>query len=340
MPPAPNVEASPASEWVVGGPRIVSLLPSITEIVCEVGEGDRIVACTHECDAPSSIVVRIEDGSLPVVTRSHIDPTASQGEIDKAVRESLVSKASLYALREDVLAGIDPPPTHVLTQALCDVCAVAYDQVKSKCARLLAPGLDEKQGYRLLSVEPETLDDVRESIGIVGREIGAKDSAITDALDRFDSERRRIKAATDEKLGGAPGPRVAMLEWLDPLFFGGHWVCEMVEGAGGSYGLCSPGKRSEVMTADRLVEYDPDVIVVAPCGFGVKRAAEDTRAIMGKAAWWRELRAVREGRVFAADGNQFFSRPSPRLVGGMAILADIMHGIPCEHKDAFMRVDM
>jgi len=313
---------------------IVSLLPSLTEVVAELGLADRLVGITHECDYPPD-VMRL---GLEVVTTSYITG-GTQKEIDDEVRASLAENHSLYALKEDVLGRLKP--THVLTQSLCDVCAVAFDQVERKCARLLA-----SDPYQLLSVEPQSLEDVRQSIETVGAALGCKSEAIADAVGRFDAKLARVAGALPAPLAAgsaSPKPRVALLEWFDPLFYGGHWIQEMIQLAGGEYTLASRGERSKVMTAEALAEYDADVIVLAPCGFSLDRCVRDAKSILfdEKAeahGWWTNLRAVQHNRVYAADGNQFFSRPSPRLADGVMILAEIMHGSDFGQADHWIRL--
>jgi iron complex transport system substrate-binding protein len=300
---------------------IVSLLPSITEIVAELGLTDQLVGITHECDFPAETV-----RDKCVVTESYINPKLSQKEINDSVMASLVENNSLYALKEDALQRLRP--THVLTQSLCDVCAVAFDQVELKCARLL----QQSRPYKLLSIEPESLEDVRTSIETCGKALSCADESIQGALDRFDNKRSEIRRRVAEKIAQerateeaevvTPRPRVAMLEWFDPLFYGGHWIQEMVQDAGGEYSLSQKGERSKAMTPAELQAYDPDVIVLAPCGFNIERCVKDAKAILCKKdgpnyTWWSALRAVKSNRVYCSDGNQFFSRPSPRLVHGI-----------------------
>ncbi|UPQ97743.1 Fe/B12 periplasmic-binding domain-containing protein [Chloropicon primus] len=299
--------------------RVVSLLPSLTEIVAQLGKGEQLVGITHECDFPPDVVM-----GKKVVTESFVDPKASQREINDRVVESLAQNNSLYALREGAFR--DARPTHVLTQSLCDVCAVNFEQVKSKCSRLLAD-----DPYKLLSVEPQTLRDVRDSIQVVGASLDCSRAAIDEALARFDEGRASVRERVHRRLDRRR-PKVALLEWFDPLFTGGHWIHEMVEDAGGSYGLTRPGERSAVMTRSDLAAYDPDVIVLAPCGFDLDRCERDAKKILYDPEgehfeWWSGLRAVRESEVYACDGNQYFSRPSPRLVEGIEILAEVLHGV-------------
>ena len=171
----------------------------------------------------------------------------------------------------------------------------------------------------------------------MGNNLGASREAIDAALNRFDTKKAAIEAAVEEHLSqvgvGGEKPRVAVLEWCEPMFTGGHWIQEMVEAAGGSYSLAKKGERSRVMSQEELKEYDPDVIVMAFCGFDLERCEADTRKILMDQqgehyAWWSQLRAVRDGRVFCTDGNQYFSRPSHQLVDGIGILAQVMHGVP------------
>jgi iron complex transport system substrate-binding protein len=285
--------------------RIVSLLPSATEIVCGLGLGDELVAVTHECDFPPFV------RELPKATRTLVPKDAPSGEIDRLVRERLARQRALYSLDMPVLERLRPDL--IVTQALCDVCAVAEDEVQDAACRL--PGRP-----RVVNLEPETLAQVFEAIRLVAREAGI--------AGRGDETVRALEARVERVAARSQAverrPRVALLEWLDPPFSCGHWSPELVRLAGGHETLGREGERSRTLGWDEIAAAAPEVVFVACCGFDVERTLADVAALRDLPAW-RELPAVRAGRVYVADGSQYFSRPGPRLVDSLEILAHALH---------------
>lgn len=291
--------------------RIVTLLPSATEIVAALGLADRLVGVTHECDHPAEAVA----GRRRVTVAPFDAAALTQHEIDKQVSASVHAGASLYRLDEAALAELRP--THVLTQSLCEVCAVAHAVVVETMRRLFPDAPPA-----IVDLDPTNLDEVLRTIEIVGLECGVEDRAEAYVAElRADLDRVRFAVPCDVKR-----PRVAFLEWVEPLFHGGHWVPEMVTLAGGHDVLGMPGEASGRDTIERLVQTAPEVIVVAPCGFDPERAARDVEPLW-KQPWWCGLPAVKHDRVYAVDANAYFSRPGPRLVQGTAILARLFHGV-------------
>ena len=287
--------------------RIVSLLPSATEIVCVLGLGDELVGVTHECDHPPFV------RELPKVTRTLIPHDASSGRIDALVREQLTTERALYHLDMDALT--DLAPDLIVTQALCDVCAVAEAEVLEAACRL--PGSPP-----VVNLEPMTLAEVFEAIGAVGDAAGRADRAakvVAGLRARVDAVAARTATIPDPER-----PRVAFLEWIDPLFNGGHWNPELIALAGGVDVLGSPAAPSRTITWDAVRSAEPDVIFVACCGFPTERALEDLPLLQARDGW-DDLPAVREGRVYFADGNAFFSRPGPRIVDSLEVLAAALH---------------
>jgi iron complex transport system substrate-binding protein len=287
------------------GPRICSLLPSATEIVYALGLGDRLVGVTHECDFPP------EAAGKPRVTSSIIDSEAlSSGEIDRAVRDSLEQQSTIYHLDRDLLNWLCPDV--VLTQELCDVCAVGFGEVRRVVESI--PG-----SPRVVSLEPRTLSDVLDSILVVGRLGGALERAVAlhDALARRLIDVRAAAARSTPV-------RVLTVEWVDPVFVGGHWVPEMVGLAGGVDVLGVEGEPSREVSWVEIARSEPEVVVVIPCGFDLARALEEIRSAPLPTEW-HDLAAVRNSCVFAVDGSAYFSRPGPRLVDGVEILASILH---------------
>ena len=283
--------------------RIVSLLPAATEIAAALGAGPELVGISHECDHPPQVA------SLPRVTRSAIDASRSSAEIDRQVRERSGAGHALFALDETRLATL--APELVLTQALCDVCAVAEDDVRALAARLSpSPAVVTLGGTSLGGV----FDDVRRVATALGRpEAGDRLVAALEA--RVRAVHERLKAA------GAPRPRVAVIEWTEPLFAAGHWTPELVRRAGGEDVLARAGTHSREVNADEVRLARPDVIVVAPCGFDLARAGTELDRLRGSPAWsW-----ARDLRWAALDGNALLSRPGPRLVDALEQLAGVLH---------------
>lgn len=287
--------------------RIVSLLPSATEILCALALEDSLVGVTHECDY--SDLVR----SLPKVTRTLIPRDATSREIDALVRERLAADRALYSLDLPMLEELRPDL--IVTQALCDVCAVAEAEVRAAACAL--PGRP-----RVLNLEPQSLEDVLQTMGEVGRVTGRENRA----YDAVSELRRRINgvAARTARIPVEHRPRVAFLEWLDPLFNAGHWNPTLIELAGGVDVLGNRGTPSRTMPWEALVNARPDVVFVACCGYSAERALLDI-PILERGPGWEDLPCARSGRVYVTDGNAYFSRPGPRLVDGLEIMAHSLH---------------
>ena len=279
--------------------RIASLVPSATEALFGLGLGDQVVAVTHECDHPE------EARRLPRLTSSVIPEGLEPAEIDARVREVTGRGEALYGLDEATLAELEPDL--IVTQALCAVCAVSYDDVRAVAARL-------PSGPEVISLDPETLDDVLGDLGRLAFAAGRPQLA-PPLQNRLDA---RIQAVIDA-VPDAPGPRVAALEWLDPPFIGGHWVPEMIERAGGTDVLGEPGVKSRTVEWDAVAAASPDVIVVMPCGLYADEAEEQALAHVDR---WAQLGP---SRVFAVDAASSFSRPGPRLADGVELLGHLLH---------------
>lgn len=297
--------------------RIVSLLPSATEIVCAIGLGDELVGVTHECDYPPEAVGK------PVITRSvHDLATSSSRDIHRLVTASIHGGSSLYALDEAALAAAEPDL--ILTQELCRVCAVSYREVND-----VARAIDA--AITVVSLEPTSIEGIFNSITTVGAMTEAEDAAVdlVEALrERLGAVEQKVQARRD---AGGRSPRVVGLEWLDPPFASGHWVPEQIRRAGGWELLGSDGDRSMQTTWDAISEVDPEMILLMPCGFHLAETQREwgrTRRPPGYA----ELAAVRRGQVFALDGSAYFSRPGPRVIDGIELLAEIFD------PDAFVDV--
>jgi len=287
--------------------RIVSLLPSATEMICALGLRADLVGVSHECDHPPDVA------TLPRVTATRIAHGQTSAEIDRQVREELARRTALYTIERPLLETL--APDLLVTQALCDVCAVSAEEVEA-----VACGLP--RAARVFNLQPERLGDVLDSLVPLAEAAGQPDAgrALRAALAaRIDAV--AVRSAT---LPAAARPRVAMLEWLDPLFDAGHWNPELVTLAGGEPVFGHVGQPSTTRDWAALAAGDPDVIVIACCGFDVPRTLEDVRAVESRPEW-RALRAVRAGRTWVVDGNAYFNRPGPRLVDSLELLAHVLH---------------
>lgn len=285
-------------------PRIVSLLPSATEIVCALGLDDALVGVSHECDWPP--VVR----SLPVVTNAAIPADLPSGETDRRVRERLARGDGLYTFDAALMRALQP--TLIITQALCEVCAIALPEVL-RVARALPTNPP------VLSLEPGCIAEILADIRTVAAASGVAERA-TAVVDLLQSR----LVAVQRSVADRPQSRVALLEWLDPPFVAGHWGPEMISIAGGTDMLGVAGEKSMHVRWEQVRAAAPEVIVVAPCGYDVGRARADL-AHVPLPPWWDELPAVRAGQVFVMDGNAHISRPGPRVVDGAEILASLLH---------------
>jgi iron complex transport system substrate-binding protein len=304
----------PAQAWSGSGRlelpagRIVSLLPSATEIVCALGLGDRLVAITHECDHPADDLVHV-----PRITSNLLPPELRRSdEIDAAVRSAVTTGHGVYALDEAEMARLEPDL--VLTQELCQVCAVAYPRVLE--AARLAGGTP---GPMVVSLEPHSLTDVFATVrlvaGLAGVE-GRGDALVAALTRRLDAVPRPARR-----------PRVALVEWLSPLFAPGHWVPEQVERAGGASVIGKAGEHSSESTWDALAAADPDVVVLGLCGFDLARSLDEWSAFDPPDPLAR-TRAWADGQLWAIDGSAYVSRPGPRLVDGVEVLASVLAGRP------------
>lgn len=279
--------------------RIVSLVPSATEMLFALGVGDEVTAVTHECDHPPAA------RELPRVTRDVIGPGLGPAEIDRAVRELTEQGRAIYELDEAALRRLQPDL--IVTQALCAVCAVSYDDV-----RAVAERLDSQP--QVLALDPHTLGEVLGDVRTLAQATDAKDAGVDlvqDAAGRIDRVRLAVRAA--------PPVTVAALEWLDPVFVAGHWTPQLIEYAGGIDALGLPGEHSQQTTWDAVRAAEPEVVVVMPCGYDADRALEEAEAYAD------ELASLGARRIVAVDAAAHFSRPGPRLVEGLEVMGHVLH---------------
>jgi iron complex transport system substrate-binding protein len=292
--------------------RIVSLLPSATEMICTLGLEDQLVGVTHECDFPAFV------RGLPKVTNTLIPTDAPSPEIDRLVRQRLETTRALYTLNLPMLEELRPDL--IVTQALCDVCAVAEEEVQAAACSL--PG-----SPRVINLEPQTLSQVFGAI----RQVAAAAGVSPKGEEVVEGLAARVEGVVARRTALRSRPRVALLEWLDPPFSCGHWSPELVRLAGGVEGLGREGRPSRTLRWDEVIEWQPEVVFIACCGFDVARTMDDV-PLLQRVPGWQDLLAVRLGQIYVTDGSHYFSRPGPRLVDSLEILAHtldpIVHPLP------------
>ncbi len=280
--------------------KIVSLLPSATEILFGIGAGSAVVGVTHECDFPAEAL------GLPKLTAAAGPQMQAPQEIDRHVRAAVHAGSSLYHLDAQLLDRLEPDL--IVTQELCPVCAVSYEIVADAARRL-------RSDPRVVSLEPRSLDDVFGNIALLG---GITDHA-EGASRLIGGLRSRVEALQHRK-GSRARARTLVLEWTDPPMSAGHWIPGLIELAGGTPILAHPGANSQRIGWNEIEAADPDAIVIAPCGLDLS-ATQRALALLDSVAEWRSLRALQRGRVLAMDGNAYMSRPGPRLVDSAEIVA-------------------
>lgn len=287
--------------------RIVSLLPSATEILCLIGLQDNLVGVSHECDFPAAVQ------SLPHVTRSAINARLDSLEIDRKVREQLQNEQALYHLNMDLLQKLKPDL--IVTQALCDVCAVAATEVNAAACAL--PGNPE-----VINLEPMCLQEVFDTIAHVG-DVTGKHRQAASALADLEGRVEKIRAGSAE-IAADEKPQVAFLEWITPLFNAGHWTPELIEYAGGIDCLGSKHQPSHTVTTQELMSANPEVLFVAQCGFKEARTEQDLPALTALPGF-AQLPCSKQDQLYYTDGNAYFSRPGPRLVESLELMAHTLH---------------
>lgn len=294
--------------------RVVSLLPSSTEIVCALGFESSLVARSHECDFPVSV------RALPAVTAPKFDPDGRSYEIDQRVKAILQEATSVYRIDADQLKVL--APDIIVTQAQCEVCAVSLAEVE----RVACEWLDLPA--QIIALEPNTLDDVFKDIQRVADTLG-----VAERGQALVADLKRRMAHVANQTADYHKPTVATIEWLDPLMSAGNWIPSLVEMAGGRNLFGEAGQHSPWLTWEELTAANPEVIVIMPCGYDMTTTERELTAVTTRAEW-STLAAVQSGRVYITDGNQYFNRPGPRLVESLEILAEIFHPtrVPAKHE--------
>ena len=288
------------------GGRIISLLASATEIVAALGLTERLVAISHDCDYPDEIM------ELPVCTAPKFNTTGSSCDIDLRVKELVEQGLSVFRVDSDKLRALSPDL--IITQSQCEVCAVSERDLEDAVANWTngRPGI--------VSLRPDCLLDVWRDISNVALAAGVEKTG----ANLIAALKNKMQLVFDRAAGLRNRPRVACIEWIEPLMAAGNWIPEMVDMAGGVNLFGIAGEHSPWISWDELAAADPDIILVLPCGFDIAQSRAEMR-VLAAMPGWAELRAVREGRVFLTDGNQYFNRPGPRLVESLEIFAEILH---------------
>ncbi len=293
---------------VVTPERIVSLLPSATEIVAALGLADRLVGRSHQCDFPAGVE------TLPALSETKVRLDGTSRDIDRRVNEIITQGVSVYKVDAERLRALKPDV--ILTQTQCAICAVTPADLEDALCEWVAPDL----APTLLSLEPNDLDEVWGDLLRVGAALGVPDRAKTVVADL----QGRLSAIQARATTAKRRPRVAAIEWIDPLMAGGNWMPQLIEIAGGESLFATPGQHSPWLSWDALAAGDPEVILILPCGFGIDQSLADLPLLTERPEWGR-LSAVQNSQVYVIDGHHFFNRPGPRLVESAEIIAEILH---------------
>ena len=286
--------------------KIVSLLPSSTEIVCKLGFRDNLVGVSHECDYPVSVK------DLPILTKPRFSPINSSQEIDNSVQDLLKKGLSVYEVNTDLLKKL--APDLIITQAQCEACAVSLNDVKKAVSDWVGNKPD------IVSLEPNYLDEVWSDFEKVWEKINCTDSYL-----KFKSKiEQRLEKLKQKSQQLIKRPSVVCVEWIDPLMIAANWVPELVDIAGGINLLSKPGSHSHIFKWEEIIESNPEFIIMMPCGFDINRTLEEIEILKQKPDW-SKLEAVKSNHVFVVDGNQYFNRPGPRLIESAEILFEIFN---------------
>ena len=284
--------------------KIVSLLPSSTEIVCKLGFRENLVGVSHECDYPLSVK------DLPILTKPRFSPIESSQKIDNSVQDLLKKGLSVYEVNTDLLKNL--APDLIITQAQCEACAVSLNDVKKAVSDWVGNKPD------IVSLEPNYLDEVWSDFERVGEKLNSSDSYLN-----FKTEiEQRLENLKQKSQHLSKRPTVVCVEWIDPLMIAANWVPELVDIAGGINMLSKPGSHSHIFKWEEIIESNPDFIIMMPCGFDINRTLEEINILKQKPDW-SKLEAVKSNHVFVVDGNQYFNRPGPRLIESAEILFEI-----------------
>lgn len=292
--------------------RIVSLLPSATEIICALGARSELIGISHECDHPSDVA------GLPVLTSPKVNTKAASGEIDRSVRAAAKPTLAVYHLDVEKLKSLAPDV--IVTQDLCDVCAVSYDEVCAAAKEIAG------KNTKVVSLHPARLDDIFRDIQTVadGIDRGPAGERLVQEL------RARVESVRERASRNSVRPEVLTIEWLDPVMLGGTWMPEMIEICFANALVTKPGDKAPTVDLNKLESLDPDCVVIKPCGFDVERTCQELELLKTNLPWF-DWDAVMQARIYVCDGNQYFNRPGPRIVDSLEILAACIH--PKQFRD-------
>ena len=285
--------------------RIISLIPSATEIICALGEEENLVGRSHECDYPKSIQ------NLPMCTKLKFDVSGSSLDIEKSVNSFLIDSSSIYHIKEDLIKKIRPDI--IFTQSQCNICAVSLEEVQAifKGRKGIKP--------EIITLKPQTMEDIWKDINMVAESLGIPKKGLR--LNRtIKKEIDLLESAKEDK---KQKPTIACVEWIEPLMFAGNWVPEMVEIAGGNDIFGSTGVHSSWNTFENLLRSDPDKIIIMPCGYSIEKTKKEMIALKNTSNW-TNLKAYKNNNIFIVDGNQYFNRPGPRILDSIKILKEII----------------
>ena len=285
--------------------RIISLLPAATEIICALGLENCLVGRSHECDYPASIQ------KLPICSDAKFIAGSDSSQIDAQVKEILSDAVSIYKIDQELIKSLKP--THIITQAQCEVCAVSEKDVEEALSNLIS------QETSLISLQPNTLWDILKEIKEVAKTLGVEEKGnelVEDLEERIDLVKHKLKFFPDK-------PKVVIIEWLSPIMVAGNWIPELVEIAGGQSLLAENGKHSPLVDWQQIYDANPDVLIIAPCGFSIARTLQEIDLILNLPGL-RDLTAVKNNRVYIADGNAYFNRSGPRIVDTIEMLAEMI----------------
>lgn len=288
--------------------RIASLLASGTEITAMLGAESELVGISHECDYPETIK------KLPVLTQSSINPDERSDIIHMDVQQRLMKALSIYKVDSELLKSLRPDV--IITQHQCEVCAVSFSDVCMAISEMTETNIN------IVSFNPTSLKEIFEDVRKIASAIGRDPSPVLDYMNE------KINSVRNITSGISPKPRVAFIEWLKPIFIGSNWIPELIEIAGGIPVFGETGKKSHMIEFSRLLETDPDVIIISPCGFRISQTLRDLN-LLASCSGWNRLSAVRDNRVYITDGNSYFNRSGPRIADSLELLAGLIHW---EHK--------
>ena len=288
--------------------KIVTLIPSATEIVAFLGIKNSIIGRSHECDYPHGL------SHIAKLTSPKINVDGTSGEIDKQINVILENSLSVYKVNVEKLKDLNPD--FIITQSHCEVCAVSFSEVENIVSKNL------NKNTKIISLQPNTLNDVFEDIKRVARELNIENETNNKLIKSLSDRLKKIKELSTKQKNK---PLIACIEWIDPLMIAGNWIPEMVEIAGGKNILGKSGNDSHWIQFKEIISQNPEIIIFLPCGFNIEKTKEEVKNLLKQNREWQSLKAVKNKKIFIADGNQFFNRPGPRLVESLEIFAEIMH---------------